>query len=107
MPYSNKEKHNEHQRKYRANNMEKIRESERRWWYNRKIKLFKSMGGQCIHCGINDHRVLQIDHINGGGKTEIKKVSRKSYYGLVKKNPEKYQLLCANCNWIKRWEEKE
>lgn len=30
-----------------------------------------------------------------------------SRYKLVLEQPRKYQLLCANCNWIKRFENKE
>lgn len=66
------------------------------------------LGGKCVRCGIDDRRVLQIDHINGGGKKEERKIGNG---GIVKKilteGTAGYQLLCANCNWIKRWELKE
>jgi hypothetical protein len=67
------------------------------------------LGGKCVLCGYSDRRALQIDHINGGGSKELK--NRTSHYSYTKailtsvRNKEgKYQLLCANCNWIKRHE---
>lgn len=70
----------------------------------------KFLGNRCAKCGIEDKRVLQIDHINGGGVAEKKKlgwgvwpICRDVLSGV----PNKYQLLCANCNWIKRFEMKE
>ena len=72
--------------------------------YRRKQRLaaIAILGGVCKKCGFSDVRALQIDHINGGGVKELKKVIRSV---LNKEN--KYQLLCANCNWIKRVLNKE
>lgn len=74
-----------------------------------KLRVFEKLGGKCVKCGISDHRVLQIDHINGGGCRERKKYKgRPSYYKMIyNDNSGKYQLLCANCNWIKRIENGE
>ncbi len=81
--------------------------------FNQKLKklLFRRMGEKCIKCGFSDHRALQIDHI----KSDAKGISRKSgprwYKHLLGLSDKElyysYQLLCANCNWIKRWENKE
>jgi hypothetical protein len=56
--------------------------------------------------GCIDTRCLQVDHVKGNG-AELRK--NKSEWGTVfyrkvlKTVPgEEYQLLCANCNWIKR-----
>jgi hypothetical protein len=69
------------------------------------------LGGVCIKCGFNDWRALQVDHVNGGGVAERKALGNWQYYGrllsFIKESPNKYQLLCANCNWIKRWENQE
>ena len=69
------------------------------------------MGSCCAKCGFNDHRALQIDHINGDGKEERIKYggrSRNKWYEAVVESlrncENRYQLLCANCNWIKRAE---
>lgn len=81
--------------------------------YNVRIreKIFALLGHECKKCGFDDKRALQIDHVKGGGIKEIKKVGRNGYYLFVlrsiKLNPNKYQVLCANCNWIKRVENNE
>lgn len=81
--------------------------------YDRRTRLaaLELLGGKCVKCGINDWRVLQVDHINGGGNREYLKTGygarfhRKLIDGILHR--EDYQLLCANCNWIKRYEENE
>lgn len=67
----------------------------------------ETLGGECVSCGFSDKRALQIDHINGGGSKERKtRAFKGSFHSHVIKSflkgEEKYQLLCANCNWIKR-----
>ena len=84
--------------------------NKRRWLEGRLVVLGK-MGGKCIKCGFDDYRALQIDHINGRGCRERKESGYSSNYQVLKDilngKTEKYQLLCANCNWIKRWENNE
>ena len=71
------------------------------------------LGGKCKVCGIKDQRVLQIDHINGKGQAE--RARGIGYVGIYRKIRDQpletvcttYQLLCANCNWIKRFERHE
>ena len=80
---------------------------------NSKIrpKLIKLLGNKCIKCGFTDIRALQIDHKNGGGRKEHKKFGNQQLYRYYLKHPieakNKLQILCANCNWIKRVEKKE
>ena len=74
-----------------------------------RIKALVTLGGKCVKCGFTDYRALQIDHIEGGGHKEILK-HRKQMYGRIARGEHdktKYQLLCANCNWIKRYEKNE
>ncbi len=75
-------------------------------WRSRALVF---LGGRCEHCGNNDSRVLQFDHVLGGGKTELMSGNRNSHQRAraVFKEPGKYQVLCANCNWIKRFERNE
>lgn len=65
----------------------------------------------CKVCGITDIRVLTIDHINGGGNRQKKTVgiAGNSFYRWLREQnyPEGYQVLCFNCNWIKRDENDE
>jgi len=53
-------------------------------------------------------RALQIDHVNGDGHKERqtrKSLNRKIALNLI--DTSRYQILCANCNWIKRVENNE
>lgn len=79
-------------------------------------KIFAILGSKCIACGFDDERALQIDHVNGGGLKARRKLKGKGYgdacYRHVLKsirsgNTREYQILCANCNWIKRHEKRE
>ena len=78
----------------------------------RKI-LLKSLGNKCVNCGFSDIRALQIDHKNGDGSADKKRFKKQTgtmvtYYSRnVKEATQKLQILCANCNWIKRAENKE
>ena len=72
----------------------------------------ESLGGKCNRCGFSDERALQIDHINGDGAKERKERNFKGNFHKhvlesFLKQENKYQLLCANCNWIKRVENNE
>lgn len=98
------------QKEYRAKSIEKIRKNNDKYNHNLRQQVVDYLGGKCVKCGFNDIRALQIDHINGGGYQEMKNLSAKQRYRLVlqtEKDKNKYQLLCANCNWIKRFEDKE
>lgn len=80
--------------------------------HNAKLKqrVFALFGGKCQRCGFEDARALQIDHIKGvppglrrmhqnphrGGIKLYRAILRGTY------SREDFQLLCANCNWIKR-----
>lgn len=78
-----------------------------------KRLAFEKLGGVCKHCGFSDWRALQIDHVDAGGCAERKKKGPKNkqgytFYRRVFEAPEGvYQLLCANCNWIKAYENGE
>lgn len=87
--------------------MDKVRN--RRYRDEIRQKIISLLGGKCVRCGFTDWRALQIDHINGGGSRERKTArSMSAYYRqIIESNGDGYQLLCANCNQIKRYEEGE
>lgn len=67
---------------------------------------------KCKRCGFSDWRALQVDHIHGGGKKEYASARTNQIASRILKMPQdearaKYQVLCANCNWIKRYENNE
>lgn len=74
-----------------------------------RARVIKHLGGECVRCGFTDIRALQVDHIDGHGVTHIRAVSwRARYKHILETTPNTiYQLLCANCNWIKRAENNE
>ena len=76
----------------------------------RKQMLFEAMGGKCTKCGFDDHRALCIDHIKGDGKTHRygsgTRITGANLYRMLLASPEeiegRFQLLCCNCNQIKK-----
>lgn len=73
----------------------------------RRLEIINHLGGSCKKCGFTDIRALQVDHVNGGGNKE-RRLSIASYYRRIMEDETgKYQLLCANCNWIKKIDNKE
>lgn len=69
-------------------------------------QLLEFLGGKCVVCGFDDARALQIDHVKGDGYKDVK-LSAKAKETKIRTNPENYQILCANHNWIKRAENGE
>jgi hypothetical protein len=68
------------------------------------------LGNECAKCGFSDYRALQIDHVNSDGALERAEFGGPSQKFLKRvllsfvRGEGRYQLLCANCNWIKRAE---
>lgn len=98
-------------------NKEKIKERSKVWAKTKrkemKREIYSLLKNKCAICGITDILVLQIDHIKGGGLQQRKLIGGndiKYYKNILKEIKEgrnKYQLLCANCNWRKRTENGE
>ena len=121
----NKQKQADYCRWYRKTNAEKIRakhmalqpeitayRAEKRRLEKLEVMNHYSNGtGCCVRCGFSDIRALQIDHINGGGTKHRVELGRsgEAFYRWLRMNnyPEGYQVLCCNCNGIKRFENKE
>ena len=102
----NKEKRKEHKRSYRLKNKELIRKRNQEL----RLELLEAVGGLvCKKCGFDDWRALQVDHVSGNGAEE-RKTQSQNYLAMIKQVrevPKKYQVLCANCNWIKKYENNE
>jgi hypothetical protein len=111
----------EWEKNHRQKNKTKInkqkRESARICLQKLKDKIFILLGNECSNpnCPIPkelmDKRCLQIDHINNDGAKERKKCPNGTIYYYKKvlvslrKGEKKYQLLCAYCNWLKRYKD--
>lgn len=74
-----------------------------------KQKAFRHYGSKCIRCGFSDIRSLSIDHIDGFSCLwPSKRRGTELYRWLIKRHfPKGFQLLCMNCQWIKRFENYE
>ena len=76
-------------------------------------KITKRLGSVCKCCGEKKPLFLQIDHIKGGGAKERKKFDNigramSGYYEYLLTHPslkKEYQLLCANCNFGRYYNE--
>lgn len=112
-----REKHREEFRKrgreYYHKHRDRIHANITRKYWERKEKLFEILGGKkCVRCGFDDERALQFDHKFGGGlKEQITSKRGRDNLKYYIENPniarKKLQVLCANCNWIKKSENKE
>ena len=109
--HKTKERRRELMRDYRKRNREKIQQQQILNNKKRRMEILSMIGTKCVKCGFDDYRALHIDHVNGGGNKERKTHSHSWSYKFWKnalvERKEDYQVLCANCNWIKRYENKE
>ena len=109
----NRDKVNESNRKYVEANRPNIRKRQRAQYAEKRLKAMRIISPDlvCVKCGFSDMRALQIDHVHGGGTQERLTRQHALVYSEILAKPieahMKYQLLCANCNWIKRAEQKE
>jgi hypothetical protein len=108
VPYKDPIRRAEYGKKYRTG-IPIIYERHRSLIKARKLReaVIVYLGSQCVQCGIADSRVLQVDHINGGGVKEKNIIGTYGIHRNVLNGTPGYQLLCANCNWIKRAVNKE
>lgn len=77
-------------------------------WKEYRELIFKHYGRKCKCCRECNEEFLTLDHVNDDGFKDKNpngdKKSGKELYLLVKKQgfPDKYQILCQNCNWGKK-----
>ena len=91
------------QRNYWVEREPNRRQQRRKIYWDRKIAILQALGGRCLHCGITDVRVLDLDHIDAGKKN---KPAHRNYptpirIKLWEKEMGNLQILCANCHRIK------
>jgi len=113
----NKEREKKASSDWQKKNLKEIEAKHVKYHLNKRSEAIELLGGKCnnpynLEHGdfLYDIRCLQIDHIHGGGSKHCKK---RQAYGIAldvikdQNRKETYQVLCANCNWIKRHVEKE
>ena len=76
-----------------------------------RVRVIKKYGGCCSRCGYSDWRALQFDHVEGKGNQLTRGCARSRqdfmHEVLAAFGTGKFQLLCANCNLIKKYENGE
>lgn len=73
----------------------------------RRQELVDDFGGKCLKCNFSDPRALQFDHVKGDGPGHNATYDREKLWKEIRREPYRFQLLCANCNTIKRFENGE
>jgi len=103
----NKELKRQSMKKRRDENPEPFREQSRRAKAKLREKIFDTYGHTCARCGFDDKRALTLDHKLNNGAQERKDLGERGvYYRAIEEHrPDEYQILCMNCQFIKRCED--
>ena len=73
-----------------------------------RLAATAKLGDCCAKCKNKNSNLFCIDHLFGNGRADRARfVNENQFFKDVVDNPWKYQLLCHNCNWIKRHERRE
>jgi len=75
--------------------------------WDRKMEIINKLGGKCIKCGIDDFRILEINHID---RSKKKRPQNRQYNWTRRlkewnENIDNLELLCANCHRLHTWEQ--
>gem|GEM_PF-2928605 len=107
------QKHREYMRDYMLAYRERRKQSsdynpeeERRKWREQhqqvRERAIERLGGKlCANCGCDEFNLLEINHINGGGRVAAKvRQSRQLYRDIVSSRVDlsDYNVLCRVCN---------
>ena len=87
-------------------NKPRMKERSMTWLWDLKIQTFMKLGSKCVRCGTTDPRVLQINHLKGGGGKEGRNGT--NMYGAIlrgERATDDVDLRCANCNIIYEYEQ--
>lgn len=100
---------------YQRDNPEKFSEYNRRCTQKLKREVMDAYGGCCSCCGETELVFLTIDHVNDDGAEhrramaaerghEYSQAGARTYRWLRRNGfPRGFQVLCANCNCGKQW----
>lgn len=94
-------------RRSRMDPLIKQQEAEAHARLKMEILMHYSPNLVCQRCEFSDIRALSIDHIYGGGRQHSRRVG--NFYLWLRRNhyPSGFQVLCMNCQAIKRLENHE
>lgn len=77
-------------------------------YWRMRHEIFTRLGGQCVACGEDDRRVMQLNHKYGGGGSD-NRAGRGGVYLLRRllsgeRDLDDFDLRCANCNILYEYE---
>lgn len=95
-----REYHANYMRNKRKNEPEKVRQADRNYALKLRQRVLDFYGKSCENCGCSVEEILELNHINGGGRSEARLIGTKSLYRKALKLEERtnYNLLCRVCN---------
>lgn len=110
-PAARKEYKRKYQRsymqRYRADckeNGKKYNEHRRDYWNRIRNAAVEKIGGfRCANCGCEIKKILEVNHIDGGGRQELRTKNRAQLYRDIvngKVDISKYNMLCKVCNGL-------
>jgi hypothetical protein len=102
MPYTDKSKNAEAQRRFYANNKEYFLQKNRKQ-RKRKADYLKEIKEKnpCADCGVRyPHYIMEFDHISEKTTNIITALSWNQIYTEI----EKCEIVCANCHSKRTWE---
>jgi predicted HNH restriction endonuclease len=74
-----------------------------------RARAIAAYGGRCDDCGLDDDRILEMHHVNGGGARERKEKGAYRLFADAAKTgmrDDSISLLCPNCHSIRHWQER-
>lgn len=97
------------QRAYQEANRDRLYAYNRGWSTKRRAALRSEMltayGGACACCGEQQPMFLQLDHVNNDGAVDRRRFKNNEQHWLTLRAKgwprDRFQLLCANCNFGK------
>lgn len=108
MAYKDPEKQREWHKDWYSKHQEEQRIRSRLYHKNRRIEILNYYGKGKIECECCKERTLEflsIDHIDGGGTEQKRKLGTRDIYSILSKikketgkYPPGYRILCHNCN---------
>jgi hypothetical protein len=85
--------HPEATKKYRANQLAKDPDYERKRWWDRRGRIIEMLGGQCVVCGASNPHWLHVDFIPTSRGIRYR---HPRHYKYVSQNKHLFRILCAN-----------
>ncbi|MDD5501609.1 MAG: hypothetical protein PHH57_08050 [Candidatus Omnitrophica bacterium] len=82
-------------------NRDVYRAANRKRHHDRKVAVFEKLGGVvCVNCGCDEIDFLEINHKDGGGCAELRKINRSLYEDIYygRRGTEDLEVLCRVCN---------